>query len=63
MATTIPLKSISAAKPPSLADARAAYADALRSLDSSERTAELLRLADLANVRLRREGMLGDRQS
>ena len=55
MATTIPIKSISAAKPPNLADARAAYADAIRELDSSERIAELLRLADLANVRLKRD--------
>jgi hypothetical protein len=54
MATTIPIKSISAAKPPNLTEARAAYADAIRELDSSEQTAELLRLADIANVRLRR---------
>jgi hypothetical protein len=36
---------------------RTAYAAAIRNLDPTERTAELLRLADLANVRLLRHDL------
>ena len=55
MATTIPIKSISAAKPPDIRAASASYLEALLRLPAPDRTAELMRIADLANVRLRRD--------
>ena len=55
MATTTPIKSISAAKPPDIKAARAAYIAAIQELPSPERISELLKTADLANVRLKRD--------